>query len=114
MTKGNENKTTRSSEPNKMLLTVHLSNGESKLHIIEVPQTAAESLDIIKFFAEIISAALGGESKYLYLIYPSVAYNTSHIVYIETDFKGPREWKEIIDKSYKEQIGFKSPRDVKK
>jgi len=94
-------------EPHKMFLNVHVSTREIKQHIIEIPSSYAEALEIIKFFTKIISAALEGKVRYLYLMNPSTVYNASQIVFIEFDLVGPEEWKEIINKSFKEPLGFK-------
>jgi hypothetical protein len=92
---------------NKMLLNVHVSTSETTQHIIEMPSSSAEALTIIKFLVKIISAALQGKIGYLYLWNPSIVYNASQIVFIEFNFVGPEEWKEIIAKSFKEPLGFK-------
>ena len=92
---------------NKMLLNVHVSTSKTTQHIIEMPSSSGEAVAVIEFFVKIISAALQGKIGYLYLWNPSTVYNASQIVFIEFNFVGPEEWKEIIAKSFKEPLGFK-------
>ena len=90
-----------------LLLNVAVSTGVTKVHIYSLPNTLKEAKKTMDFLINYIAAALKGKIGFLYLENPRITYNPKHIVYIESIFRGPEEWEEIMRKSTKPPLGFR-------
>jgi len=96
-------------------ITVHLSSGLVKEHIYPMPLDTKKGMKIINSVQKFITDALSGDIEWFSLKNPTVIYMASYVVCIETVFRGPDEWLELMKESVKEPIGFKpESRSLKK
>jgi hypothetical protein len=98
----------------RLLLRIHLLTGKTYEHIIELPEEIPEAEKVASFYTKLVEEAIRGRRKLMELHNPFVMYNSASIVSVEGEFIAPEEWKEIINKSLKERIGFKSLKEVRK
>lgn len=100
-------------EPSTIIIKIHVSTGETKIHTYHLATTWGEVNKQMDFLVNLWIKALSGKHPVLPLQNPTTAYSSSHIVYIEVDFKGDKELENLVNASIKSPLGFRKEENTK-